>query len=175
MNNLSEIVTKHPEVQSAFDAVEEARAYCSHGLAARYTAQYEAWKRTVLDLPVGQEAPLRPSDMPPAEAVEAARRQLRLREERLASVLASAFDEVAGALQEREVELLDEVRVMVDRLNEINTEIRELVSTAQWVDRTLGRQSRKPHLLLQMSPVTTLQVVTGEAKGIDGSFFGSFD
>lgn len=175
MNNLSEIVTKHPEVQSAFDAVEEARAYCSHGLAARYTAQYEAWKKATLALPVGQEAPLRPADMPPLDAVESARRQLRIREAHLASVLASAFDEVAGALQGREVELLDEVRSMVDRLNEINTEIWELVVTAQWVDRTLGRQSRRPHSPLQMSPVTTLKVVTGEANGIGGSFFGSFD
>lgn len=113
--------------------------------------------------------------MPPVDAVESARRQLRLREDRLASVLASALDEVAGALRGREVELLDEARSMVDRLNVINREIFDLVHTADWVHRTVGRQARKPHQTLQMSPVTTMQVVTGEAKSMGGSYFGSFD
>lgn len=167
IQNVHNLILEQPEVKAAVKVVTDREDHM-RGLPVQYRTEHAAWAKRVRAQHPSEAMPPEPPFDVPDNVRQSAQTRVRLAESDLVDVVTPLHSDLLTLLKEREVELLDEVRELVQRINGIGDEIGSLIVSAQWVDKQggAGLDSHMRHPLYNRPPEILIELAGHE----DGSF-----
>lgn len=172
LHNVHNLILEQPEVKEAVKVVTDREEHM-RGLPDQYKTEHAAWAQRVRAQHPSEAMPPEPPYDVPDNVRQSAQTRVRLAEKDLVDVVTPLHGDLMTLLKEREVELLDEVRELVERINGIGEEIGSLIASAQWVDKQSGEDfdSHVRHPLYNRPPEVLIELASHE----NGSFIGIDD
>jgi len=169
----TDIIKSIPAVADAYEKFAEASREQSD-LGAVAARRHAEWVQEVATLPVGTVMPTEPSGFPTDTERSQARLKVHVTEKALEEAIDAHFDDLAALFRERERIVLAEVSELDTRLNEIASNVEDLIRDVIWLERTSKRHFNVPQTLSSETRALLIDVAHGAPLGANapaGTFF----